>query len=122
MQLLFLCNHCPDFIVLVYVGTLWYDKKKTGWRNTMSCKKCDLNEKDIKKENADLSSDALSDVSGGRTFDTTQEEVLMKDEKKTFLKDDNGRFLKDDNGNAMYLEDGRLRKGDDGGVFLKEDK
>lgn len=88
----------------------------------MSCKKCDLNEKDIKKENADLSSDALSDVSGGRTFDTTQEEVLMKDDNRTFLKDEGGRFLKDENGNAMYLEDGRLRKADDGGVFLKEDK
>ena len=82
----------------------------------MSCKKCDLSEKDIKKENADLSSDALSDVSGGAGA------VLMNEDDSRLLKDENGRLLKDDNGNAMYLEDSKLRKSDDGSTFLKEDK
>ena len=49
----------------------------------MTCKKGELSEKDIKKENANLSTDELSDVSGGKLYveDGTNEDGSLLNPK-----------------------------------------
>ncbi len=76
----------------------------------MTCKKGELSEKDIKKENANLSTDELSDVSGGKLYveDGTNEDGVLLNPKG-----EDGRLLNPKG------EDGRLLnpKGEDGGYL-----
>ena len=77
----------------------------------MTCKKGELSEKDIKKENADLSDSKLSDVSGGGG------NALYVEPGK-----DDDRFLSEKKeGDALLEKDGVFmnpRGGDEDGTFL----
>ncbi len=76
----------------------------------MTCKNGEINEKDIRKENADLSASQLSEVSGGKLYvedETNEDGVLLNP------KGEDGRLLNPKG------EDGRLLnpKGEDGGYL-----
>ncbi len=79
----------------------------------MTLKKGELNEKDIKKENANLSADQLSDVSGGKMF---LEGGVAED--GTFLnpKGEDGDYL------SKRGEDGRLLIPKEGGMVMNGDE
>ncbi len=79
----------------------------------MTLKKGELSEKDIKKENADLSADQLSGVSGGKMYvedETNEDGVLLNP------KGEDGRFL-----NPKGEDDRLLNpKGEDSAMYSPE--
>ena len=83
----------------------------------MTLKKGELSEKDIKKENAELSSDQLSDVSGGKMYleGGTQEDG-------TFLnpKGDDDRLL-NPKGDGMVMSGDTLAGGKEKQHIIPED-
>ncbi len=84
----------------------------------MTLKKGELSEKDIKKENADLSQDELSDVSGGKMFleGGTKEDG-------TFLnpKGEDGRLLNPKGEDGMVMSGDNLSGGKEKQHIITED-
>ncbi len=80
----------------------------------MNCKKGELSEKDIKKENADLSASDLSDVSGGKLYVVGEDGRLLnpKGEGDAMYqpKDDGGTFLSPDDKPVDMVMDGDTKK------------
>ena len=81
----------------------------------MTCKKGELSEKDIKKENANLSTDELSDVSGGKLYveDGTNEDGSLLNPKG-----EDGRLLNPKGEDGSYLSS----KGEDSAMYSPQEK
>lgn len=82
----------------------------------MTCKKGELSEKDIKKENADLSDSKLSDVSGGKALyvEPGKDDRFLSEKKE-------GDTLLEKEGSALLEKDGVFlnpRGGEEDGTFL----
>ena len=81
----------------------------------MTCKKGELSEKDIKKENANLSTDELSEVSGGKLYveDGTNEDGSLLNPKG-----EDGRLLNPKGEDGSYLSS----KGEDNAMYSPQEK
>ena len=85
------------------------------WRETLTCKNGEINEKDIKKENADLSASQLSEVSGGKLYveDGTSEDGVLLNPRG-----EDGRLLNPKGEDGSYLSS----KGEDSAMYSPQEK